>query len=352
MQNWARGGCSDRKGRGETFLVSSVAWLFLAVGGAGTSLHGIAAEKQEAEPHARQERSPYAASAEQLPLPTSKSPRRTARNFAPPSPSNTAPEIRSKSAPGNEAFALSQTPASLPVLAAAQAAKEELSPPSSLPATLSTNPDLSELATFEEVPTPLARTPRATVPPQQAALIRRLAQGTQPVTPREPVLLEEQPENAENSVRQKADIAIKPMGAIAASTTPPRGVLPKNAALSERHLQPEVWQSDDRHFRETAFFWEPTNYAYQPLYFEEPNLERYGYDRGCLQPVFSAGHFYGSVALWPYKLVCYPWYNCESALGHYRPGSCVPYRCHHLPFRWDALLVEAGAWTGLAFLMP
>lgn len=155
--------------------------------------------------------------------------------------------------------------------------------------------------------------------------------------------------NAELSL---IDPAIKPIGQITASSLPPRGLLPENVAARERANQPVVWQSDDRQFAACPFFWEATQYEHQPLYFEQINLERHGYDRGCLQPFFSAGNFYGGVAMLPYKVVCYPWYCSYSTLGHYRPGSCAPYRCHTLPWRWDAAAAEVGAWTGFGFLFP
>lgn len=45
-------------------------------------------------------------------------------------------------------------------------------------------------------------------------------------------------------------------------------------------------------------------FAYHPLYFEDPNLERCGYDHGCfVQPIISGVYFFGNVALLPYKTV-------------------------------------------------
>ncbi|MCY2966255.1 MAG: hypothetical protein NT069_21925 [Planctomycetota bacterium] len=44
--------------------------------------------------------------------------------------------------------------------------------------------------------------------------------------------------------------------------------------------------------------------CYKPLYFEDANLERYGYSRGgCLQPIVSGVHFFGSVGLAPLKML-------------------------------------------------
>ena len=70
--------------------------------------------------------------------------------------------------------------------------------------------------------------------------------------------------------------------------------------------------------------WRSPNLAYQPLYFEQPNLERYGIQRGVFQPVYSGVHFFTSVALLPYQTGVRRPHECEYGLGHYRPGDCAP----------------------------
>lgn len=70
-----------------------------------------------------------------------------------------------------------------------------------------------------------------------------------------------------------------------------------------------------------------TGLYYNPLYFEEINLERYGYGcHDCLQPFCSAAHFFGRVPLLPCMMLRECPTACNYALGHYRPGSCNPWR--------------------------
>ena len=40
-----------------------------------------------------------------------------------------------------------------------------------------------------------------------------------------------------------------------------------------------------------TYYWQASAFCCGPLYFEEPNLERYGYTHGILQPIISGAHF-------------------------------------------------------------
>jgi hypothetical protein len=61
-------------------------------------------------------------------------------------------------------------------------------------------------------------------------------------------------------------------------------------------------------------------FAYHPLYFEDINLERCGRTCGlCLQPVLSGVHFFGTVAILPYKMLVSP--PCSYVCP---PGECPP----------------------------
>lgn len=77
------------------------------------------------------------------------------------------------------------------------------------------------------------------------------------------------------------------------------------------------------------YTWSAPHFYHQPLYFQQINLERYGVgSRPLVAPIQSAAHFYGSMALWPAKMI-WNW-PTESvySLGHRRPGDCVNYqRC-------------------------
>lgn len=75
------------------------------------------------------------------------------------------------------------------------------------------------------------------------------------------------------------------------------------------------------------FTWASPAFYHRPLYFEQPNLERYGIGhRKCFQPIFSGIHFYGNVFLLPVKLMTQPPGERSSTLGHQRPGNTVRYQ--------------------------
>lgn len=101
------------------------------------------------------------------------------------------------------------------------------------------------------------------------------------------------------------------------------------------------------------FMWEAPNLCYRPLYFEDTNLERYGYGcHPCLQPAISAAHFFVTVPALPYCMVEHCPNKCEYTLGHYRPGSCGPWRMHGPTWRPLAAAAQAGVVTGLIFAIP
>jgi hypothetical protein len=78
--------------------------------------------------------------------------------------------------------------------------------------------------------------------------------------------------------------------------------------------------------------WSPQGYPWispvfnhKPLYFEQPNLERYGQgSMALIQPILSAAHFFGSIPLVPYKSLTHHPRERVYTLGRGRPGNCVP----------------------------
>ncbi|NLX55764.1 MAG: hypothetical protein GXY58_11675 [Planctomycetaceae bacterium] len=104
-----------------------------------------------------------------------------------------------------------------------------------------------------------------------------------------------------------------------------------------------------------CYEWESPALAYRPLYFEEVNLERYGYRPRHLrvvQPVVSAGQFFTTVVALPYRAFAEPARRPVYTLGHYRPGSNVPYRVIGPPWSCRGSAAQAIAVTGLIFLVP
>lgn len=126
-------------------------------------------------------------------------------------------------------------------------------------------------------------------------------------------------------------------------------VLQRSAGLPEASLSKDQW---DR----LCFFWDAPDLAYRPLYFEEVNLERYGYAAKhpyLVQPFISGARFFLTVPALPYLLVAQPWCETNYTLGHYRPGSdWVPYRYQYPPLDAKAGLVEGGLAAGAAVMVP
>ncbi len=71
-----------------------------------------------------------------------------------------------------------------------------------------------------------------------------------------------------------------------------------------------------------AFAWAAPDIRYQPLYFENVRLERYGQTRGPWKEVGDgAVHFFASAALLPYHARFDRPRSCDYPLGYCRPGN-------------------------------
>lgn len=85
--------------------------------------------------------------------------------------------------------------------------------------------------------------------------------------------------------------------------------------------------------------WVPGGFCHQPLYFEEPMLERHGHERfPHLQPVVSGLRFFGTFPVMPYLVTLHHPLDEIHTLGAYRPGSpapCLRYRPHYEPLFHD-----------------
>ncbi len=168
----------------------------------------------------------------------------------------------------------------------------------------------------------------------------------------------------EHSEEQAGSIwSARPVSELSTDIVLPGGLLPKN------HWQDRPQQfvpcgnvcGTTRGWPVNTFTWVASCLCHNPLYFEEINLERYGYGCGCfspccsncLQSAVSACHFFGTIPALPWEMAVDCPGECDYSLGYYRPGSCPPWRynCCTQPSCLGALS-EGGVATGLVFLIP
>lgn len=109
---------------------------------------------------------------------------------------------------------------------------------------------------------------------------------------------------------------------------------------------------EKRHFDEMKATVMPSYVVYQPLYFQQINTERYGWELGIFQPVVSTAQFYGDVLLFPYKFAANPPWHCDSNAGYALPGDPEPLRFLTMPFSWRGVFGEAGAAVAGAAIFP
>jgi hypothetical protein len=123
----------------------------------------------------------------------------------------------------------------------------------------------------------------------------------------------------------------KPMNSLGVDIEMPPGDFPESHT-DHQHDGPCDSQQCSRSWPSICYCYAATGLYYNPLYFEEVNLERFGYGCSCcLQPVVSAAHFFACVPALPYLMGTNCPRECNYALGHYRPGNCVPWQQNCVP---------------------
>jgi hypothetical protein len=111
----------------------------------------------------------------------------------------------------------------------------------------------------------------------------------------------------------------------------------------------------ERFFPHLEYRWAASNLHHNPLYFENPLLERYGHVHysDCVEPAFSVARFGVQVLSLPYQLALDPVCRDQYALGWYRPGDFTPKLIYQPPLNGiaAATAVESYIYLGL-FLIP
>ena len=135
-----------------------------------------------------------------------------------------------------------------------------------------------------------------------------------------------------------------------------RRLLPERRAYQKLSQVPVVKHTVgySRDWVPLSYSWEAPQLKYNPLYFEDPQLERYGNEVGILQPFLSGARFYATIPTLPYQMmsegnsVCHTVYD----FGYARPGDCVPYALEVPEFSLTGSLAS-GAWVyALIVILP
>lgn len=139
------------------------------------------------------------------------------------------------------------------------------------------------------------------------------------------------PAAAEEVATPRSQPYQKPIGVLGVNISLPRGAIPKSESqeivsnVPFAGNMPRPWPS-------LVYHWEAAATWHQPLYFEEVNAERYGYQCNWVaQPFVSTAHFFGTLPALPYLMTVNCPRECVYTLGNYRPGSCPPWRRHCIP---------------------
>lgn len=97
---------------------------------------------------------------------------------------------------------------------------------------------------------------------------------------------------------------------------------------------------------------EPAYIVHRRLYFEEVNSERYGWEKGHIQPLISTLYFFRDVALLPCNMAAYPCRRFDTNAGKCLPGDPVPYYLYPPEFTGSGLLAEAATIALMFAIIP
>jgi hypothetical protein len=97
---------------------------------------------------------------------------------------------------------------------------------------------------------------------------------------------------------------------------------------------------------------EPGYVCHGRLLFEQPNLERYGWDLGVLTPFASVGVYWYDLALLPYHSWTDPLERWDCSSGKCLPGDRVALLLYPEKFSLTGLAAQAGVIAGGFWLIP
>lgn len=93
-------------------------------------------------------------------------------------------------------------------------------------------------------------------------------------------------------------------------------------------------------------------FHHNPLWFEDPNLERCGRGKGHFTSVSSFLQFNTNIAFLPYRMTAEPWHACVRTLPDCT--VCQKFGCDAYlpPWSWRAAAVQAGCIVGFIYAIP
>lgn len=213
--------------------------------------------------------------------------------------------------------------------------------------------ELEEFAPFEQpsraklqpVPQATVKQPKLAPPPAPAPMrlspVRQIEPILEDDAPKEVVrsLSDIQPYHDFDSPREQTLILNRE------SNVEPEKRYPTDLEFGDDELKPRL--SPDR-----LFAWEASNLFHNPLYFEDPALERYGHSHGHLQPFISLSRMSVQLLGMPYQTVIDTPDTRRYTLGWYRPGETAPHLFYQIPLNIEAAAAQGLATTGAAFIVP
>ena len=92
--------------------------------------------------------------------------------------------------------------------------------------------------------------------------------------------------------------------------------------------------------------------CHNPLYFEDPNMERCGQGFGCLTEVASLARFFGRIPIMPYMYGSNHPKQCVRSPGHCPACHRYGFHAYIPPLNFPGVAAQAAATVGLIFIIP
>lgn len=175
------------------------------------------------------------------------------------------------------------------------------------------------------------------------------ANSAAPMTSPSPTSGETVPRSSQVTIRSLQSVnlfdATAPRSEAGTPLAVPQSVVASAGHRTEEQFVPLPWYRS--HPPRNTF-----RFRHQPLYFEDPNLERCGDSYGCLTEAVSIAHFAGRIPLLPYMMASDNPHKTVPALKDCPTGCSFGPEAYLPRPTVKAVAVEAAAVTGFIFVIP